>query len=105
MLAKNANDNAGFLNKRGVCGFFASKLAPTKVLGNPFLERLAQVQVHRLLIIIIEPIAEIQRPQGCIKPQENTRGVDIAAVELLSLFHARPRSSDAPRYNGKSSGR
>ena len=29
MLAKNVNDNAGFLSKRGVCGFFASKLAPT----------------------------------------------------------------------------
>ncbi len=30
MLAKNVNDNACFLNKRGVCEFFASKLAPTK---------------------------------------------------------------------------
>ena len=29
MLAKNINDNAGFLNKRGACEFFASKLAPT----------------------------------------------------------------------------
>ncbi|NCE92066.1 hypothetical protein DK871_18585 [Pseudomonas sp. L13] len=29
MLAKNVNDNAGFLNKRGACEFFASKLAPT----------------------------------------------------------------------------
>ncbi|AZF45735.1 hypothetical protein C4J84_0472 [Pseudomonas sp. R11-23-07] len=29
MLAKNVNDNACFLNKRGVCEFFASKLAPT----------------------------------------------------------------------------
>ena len=28
MLAKNVNDSAGFLNERGVCGFFASKLAP-----------------------------------------------------------------------------
>ncbi|AZE61526.1 hypothetical protein C4K02_3166 [Pseudomonas synxantha] len=31
MLAKNVNDNAGFLNKRGACEFFASKLAPTGV--------------------------------------------------------------------------
>ena len=30
MLAKNANDNACFLNKRGACEFFASKLAPTE---------------------------------------------------------------------------
>ena len=29
MLAKNVNNNAGFLSKRGACGFFASKLAPT----------------------------------------------------------------------------
>ncbi|MQB14259.1 hypothetical protein DXU77_03875 [Pseudomonas lactis] len=29
MLAKNVNDNARFLNERGVCEFFASKLAPT----------------------------------------------------------------------------
>ncbi len=29
MLAKDVNDNAGFLNKRGACEFFASKLAPT----------------------------------------------------------------------------
>ncbi|MQB18604.1 hypothetical protein DXU77_26655 [Pseudomonas lactis] len=29
MLAKNVNDNACFLNKRGACEFFASKLAPT----------------------------------------------------------------------------
>ncbi|AKA84110.1 hypothetical protein VO64_3564 [Pseudomonas synxantha] len=31
MLAKNVNDYAGFLNKRGACEFFASKLAPTVV--------------------------------------------------------------------------
>ena len=31
MLAKNVNDNAGFLNERGVYEFFASKLAPTFV--------------------------------------------------------------------------
>ena len=31
MLAKNVNDNACFLNKRGACEFFASKLAPTEV--------------------------------------------------------------------------
>ncbi len=30
MLAKNVNDNALFLNERGACEFFASKLAPTK---------------------------------------------------------------------------
>ena len=30
MLAKNLNDNAPFLNERGACEFFASKLAPTK---------------------------------------------------------------------------
>jgi hypothetical protein len=29
LLAKNANDNACFLNERGACEFFASKLAPT----------------------------------------------------------------------------
>ena len=34
MLAKNVNDNARFLNERGVCQFFASKLAPT-VSGEP----------------------------------------------------------------------
>ncbi|AKA85274.1 hypothetical protein VO64_4728 [Pseudomonas synxantha] len=30
MLAKNVNDNAYFLNKRGAYGFLASKLAPTR---------------------------------------------------------------------------
>ena len=30
LLAKNVNDNACFLNERGVCEFFASKLAPTE---------------------------------------------------------------------------
>jgi len=29
LLAKNVNDNARFLNKRGAFAFFASKLAPT----------------------------------------------------------------------------
>ncbi|OPB28308.1 hypothetical protein BFW90_15635 [Pseudomonas fluorescens] len=29
MLAKNVNDNACFLNERGACEPFASKLAPT----------------------------------------------------------------------------
>jgi len=29
LLAKNVNDNACLLNKRGAYGFFASKLAPT----------------------------------------------------------------------------
>ena len=30
LLAKNVNDNACFLDARGVHEFFASKLAPTK---------------------------------------------------------------------------
>ncbi|RZI32928.1 hypothetical protein EUX57_05060 [Pseudomonas orientalis] len=30
LLAKNVNDNAGYLILRGVLGFFASKLAPTR---------------------------------------------------------------------------
>ncbi|RZI30209.1 hypothetical protein EUX57_18780 [Pseudomonas orientalis] len=34
LLAKNLNDNARFLNQRGACEFFASKLAPT-ILGKP----------------------------------------------------------------------
>ncbi|PMX18800.1 hypothetical protein C1Y25_01605 [Pseudomonas sp. MPBC4-3] len=34
MLAKNLNDNACCLNQRGACGFFASKLAPTKSLNS-----------------------------------------------------------------------
>ena len=29
LLAKNVNDDAGFLNERGALEFFASKLAPT----------------------------------------------------------------------------
>ncbi|AZE91897.1 hypothetical protein C4J97_5245 [Pseudomonas orientalis] len=33
LLAKNVNDNARFLNERGACEFFASKLAPTKALA------------------------------------------------------------------------
>ena len=32
LLAKNVNDNACFLNKRGAHGFLASKLAPTLAL-------------------------------------------------------------------------
>ncbi len=32
LFAKDVNDNAGFLNKRVVLGFFASKLAPTVVV-------------------------------------------------------------------------
>ncbi len=32
LLAKNVNDNAGILNERGACEFFASKLAPTKTV-------------------------------------------------------------------------
>ncbi len=32
LLAKDVNDNASFLDKRGVLGFFASKLAPTVVV-------------------------------------------------------------------------
>jgi len=30
LLAKNVNDNAGILENRVACGFFASKLAPTR---------------------------------------------------------------------------
>ena len=33
MLAKNVNDDTGILIKRGVCGFFVSKLAPTTPLA------------------------------------------------------------------------
>ncbi|KJR41239.1 hypothetical protein MCHI_002864 [Candidatus Magnetoovum chiemensis] len=35
MLAKIFNDNAGFLDKRGVLGSFASKLAPTGATHPP----------------------------------------------------------------------
>ncbi|WP_232910067.1 hypothetical protein, partial [Pseudomonas paralactis] len=35
MLAKNLNDDACFLNKRGAQVFFASKLAPTGVRAGP----------------------------------------------------------------------
>ena len=61
------------------------------------LERLAEVQVHRLLIVIIEPVAEIQRPQRGIEPQEKTRSVDVTAVELMvvvprpAAFHRGPQ--------------
>ncbi|PMX12184.1 hypothetical protein C1Y18_20350 [Pseudomonas sp. MPR-R5A] len=37
MLAKFVNDNAGNLVKRGVCAFFASKLAPTAGLSRGLL--------------------------------------------------------------------
>ena len=37
MLAKNLNDNARFLNKRGACKFFASKLAPTKSVARRYI--------------------------------------------------------------------
>jgi hypothetical protein len=40
LLAKNVNDNGGFLNKHGVFEFFASKLAPTK-MGHAAFFRLA----------------------------------------------------------------
>ena len=33
LLAKNLNDNARFLNKRGAYGFLASKLAPARGRG------------------------------------------------------------------------
>ena len=36
MLAKNVNDNACFLNRRGACEFFASKLAPMYGLAPTF---------------------------------------------------------------------
>ncbi|RFD27099.1 hypothetical protein CER19_19135 [Pseudomonas sp. GL93] len=35
LLAKNVNDNACFLTKRGAYEFFASKLAPTVGEGKP----------------------------------------------------------------------
>ena len=35
LLAKNVNDNACFLNKRGAYGFFASKLAPKTYCSYP----------------------------------------------------------------------
>ncbi|AZE90528.1 hypothetical protein C4J97_3845 [Pseudomonas orientalis] len=35
LLAKNVNDNACFLNERGACEFFASKLAPTHIMASP----------------------------------------------------------------------
>ncbi len=42
MLAKNVNDNAGFLDAHGVLWFFASKLAPTRegaCLASVFLQK------------------------------------------------------------------
>ncbi|TKJ97261.1 hypothetical protein PflCFBP13510_26835 [Pseudomonas fluorescens] len=33
LLAKNVNGNACFLNNRGACEFFASKLAPTVLIS------------------------------------------------------------------------
>ena len=41
MLAKDANDNAGFLNKRGAWEFLASKLAPTTASQLPHLNGVA----------------------------------------------------------------
>ena len=35
LLAKNVNDNGCFLNQRGACEFFASKLAPTDIWASP----------------------------------------------------------------------
>ncbi|AZE61794.1 hypothetical protein C4K02_3435 [Pseudomonas synxantha] len=35
LARENVNDNAGFLNKRGAYGFFASKLAPTGIGASP----------------------------------------------------------------------
>jgi len=34
MLAMVVNDNIGYLSPRGVCGFFASMLAPTAIGSN-----------------------------------------------------------------------
>ncbi|CRM08269.1 hypothetical protein [Pseudomonas sp. 24 E 13] len=42
MLAKNVNDTACFLNERGACEFFASKLAPTT--SKPLELRCSQVR-------------------------------------------------------------
>ena len=52
MLAKNVNDNAGFLDNRSALRFFASKLAPTKEgVGNrgikPKLKRNESLQYSR----------------------------------------------------------
>ncbi|RFD26389.1 hypothetical protein CER19_21115 [Pseudomonas sp. GL93] len=46
MLAKNANDNAYFLNKRGAFEFFASKLAPTGGHGLPPSHIFDRVQTY-----------------------------------------------------------
>ncbi|ATN09085.1 hypothetical protein CRN80_05210 [Pseudomonas sp. FDAARGOS_380] len=47
MLAKNVNDNAYFLNQRGACEFFASKLAPTvsgRIRASPPVANVASCQ-------------------------------------------------------------
>ncbi len=49
MLAKNVNDNAGGLNKRGACEFFASKLAPTVRQASSYIDRSGlQIAAKRL---------------------------------------------------------
>ncbi|NNA53266.1 hypothetical protein [Pseudomonas lactis] len=60
MLAKNANDNARFLNKRGVCEFFASKLAPTEIEPaiRLFLQRLSvTVTKTEMMHLAIDPFS------------------------------------------------
>ncbi len=61
MLAKNANDNARFLNKRGACEFFASKLAPTEIEPaiRLFLQRLSvTVTKTEMMHLAIHPFSK-----------------------------------------------
>ncbi|WP_073524297.1 hypothetical protein [Pseudomonas fluorescens] len=59
MLAKNANDNARFLNKRGAWVFFASKLAPTGACLTPFLQRLSvTVTKTEMMHLAIHPFSK-----------------------------------------------
>lgn len=42
---------------------------------------MAQVQVQRLFVLVVQAIAEIQRPQRRFVTQEHARRIDVAAVE------------------------
>ncbi len=73
MLAKNVNDNACFLNERGACEFFASKLAPTMgiraslpplITGNrwrlvPGLQHV--FRAYPLVELCVREVAQLQR--------------------------------------------
>lgn len=61
------------------------------------LEGLPQVHVDRLFVIVVEPVAEVQRPQWRIKTQEDADGVDVAAVELVVVV---PRPAALQRAAG-----